>query len=574
MGKTFCGYQFRKMFFASVLTTFIMNLNFIADKILATQLLGKNAMAGIEIVLPLLYVTAFLELMISTGTAYLYSFEIGAFQSERANRLVGQGVIWTLFLSVVLTTSLLWGEDAYFSFFANAEAMTAFAREYYEPFLAVIAIHPLYILMQMLAYADGGGRYCVAATAAQIVVHIVLAVLGVAYWGLGMTGIALAVFISELVAMAIFARWTFIVSRTLKLVFHISLTDTIHMLKLSYVNASLSLYIAIGNILLIMYFINNFGQENFPIMSAAISIFQLAVCFSGVEKATEPIANIYLGEKNFDGVIKVMKPAIVVAFGFGVSVIPFMWLFSAPIAGIFGIADTELMAESDKAIKIISFAMPFVSLLYLFTTYYQISGYFKTALSLSFCKDLLIYVGCPILFSLFIDMQGIWFGMMSVPIITIFLFSVILFFRYPNSFPLLVPKKDIVSKDYALDNHNVIKLRDWAEEEFSNRGFTSKYALKVGLLVEEIGMIIVEKNPCMNVLAELTLFFEEEPKLILRDNGRSFDMTQDNLGSFRDFFLYNFLTSENINSKFLETQNYNRHVFRLLTNESSREDMK
>lgn len=174
-GGTFCGHQFMRLLFAAVSVTFIMNFNFIADKILASQFLGNNAMAGIEIVMPLLYVTAFLELMIATGTVYIYSYEIGAFNDERANCLIGQGFMGTFLLSFFLAVSLYVCEDLYLSLFGNAETTIAFARLYYEPFLATIVIHPVYILMQMTVYADGGGRYCVFATATQIIIHITAA---------------------------------------------------------------------------------------------------------------------------------------------------------------------------------------------------------------------------------------------------------------------------------------------------------------------------------------------------------------------------------------------------------------
>ena len=389
---------------------------------------------------------------------------------------------------------------------------------------------------------------------------------------MGMTGIALGIFCSEVVSMVIFAHWIFFVSQTMKPVFSFSFTDTIKVFKLSYVDASLSLYIAVGNMILVMYFIQNFGQEYFPIMSMVISIFQLAVCFSGVEKATEPIVNTYLGENNFNGVVKVMKPAILMAFILGVIAIPIMWLFYEQIAETFGVADAVLIAESEIVIKTVAFAMPFVSLLYLFTIYYQINGYFKIALSVSTCKDLLFYVGFPVAFSSFVAMRGMWFGLAVVPIFTFFLFAVMIYIRYPKIFPLLAPEQDIVSRDELLDTCKVIELRDWAECEFQKRGFSSRYVMKIGLLIEEICMSVVEKNSDLKILAELTLFFERKPRIILRDNGILFDMTQDNLRSFRDFFIYNLLTEGKINKKFLETQNYNRHVFILSSKKNQEVD--
>lgn len=300
-------------------------------------------------------------------------------------------------------------------------------------------------------------------------------------------------------------------------------------------------------------------------MSAIFSVSQLSYCFSGIEKATEPIINVYLGEDNFNGVIKVMKPAIMTAFLAGAFAVPFLWIFSGSIADVFGISDPNLLTESIHAIKTFALAMPFISILHLFAMYYQINGYFKIAVSLSFCKDFLFYVGLPIAVSFVLGLHGFWIGLAAAYIGTFCLFAGLLRICYPRTFPLLAPKQDVISKDVLLDVQKVIALRDWAETEFKVRGFSSHHAMKVGLLIEEIGMSIVDHNTDTNVLAELTMIFEGEPKIILRDNGIRFDMTQDNLASFRDFFLYSFLTEENIDNRFLETQNYNRHIFRFTT---------
>ena len=107
-----------------------------------------------------------------------------------------------------------------------------------------------------------------------------------------------------------------------------------------------------------------------------------------------------------------MKPAIMTAFSAGVFAVPFLWFFSESIADVFGVADSNLLTESVNAIKTFALAMPFISMLHLFTMYYQINGYFKIAVSLSFCKDFLFYVGLPIVFSPFFGLHGIWLGLM------------------------------------------------------------------------------------------------------------------------------------------------------------------
>ncbi len=85
--------------------------------------------------------------------------------------------------------------------------------------------------------------------------------------------------------------------------------------------------------------------------------------------------------------------------------------------------------------------------------------------------------------------------------------------------------------------------------------------MKAALLIEEIGMSIVENNPTAQPLAELTLFFDGQPKIIIRDNGVHFDLTDEAVNSFRSFFTYSLLDAGNIDNDYLTTQNYNRHVF-------------
>lgn len=112
--EIFCHVQFKRMLFAAVMTMVVMSLTYATDTILAGRLFGDNAMAGVNLVKPILYLSAFFALMISTGTSYLYSFEIGVFHKETANKLVGQGVILTIILAVVLRIIAFFGEEVFF----------------------------------------------------------------------------------------------------------------------------------------------------------------------------------------------------------------------------------------------------------------------------------------------------------------------------------------------------------------------------------------------------------------------------------------------------------------------------
>ena len=143
------------------------------------------------------------------------------------------------------------------------------------------------------------------------------------------------------------------------------------------------------------------------------------------------------------------------------------------------------------------------------------------------------------------------------------LFTIFLRIRYKKRFPLLLEEADIVSRDAKLNLERVLELRDWAEGEILKRGIDSKLVMKIALIIEKIVMSIVENNPNDEILAELTLIFGEEMQIIIRDNGKRFDLTDEAVNSFRSFFIYSFLEGSETLRSYLTTQNYNRHIFTL-----------
>lgn len=69
----FCHTQFKKMLLSVVMIQFVIALSDIMDRIIAAQLLGDDAMAGINFVDPFIILSEFFGLMVAIGTSYTYS---------------------------------------------------------------------------------------------------------------------------------------------------------------------------------------------------------------------------------------------------------------------------------------------------------------------------------------------------------------------------------------------------------------------------------------------------------------------------------------------------------------------
>ena len=122
----------------------------------------------------------------------------------------------------------------------------------------------------MIVYDDGGGKNCVMATFLMLFVNIVASIiLGTKF---DISGIALGTILGDLAAMVVFSKWIFFESKTLKPILYISVSETIRIIKYSFVHASLHLYVCLGNIILNIFFLKTFGEQNFPVLSVIVSI--------------------------------------------------------------------------------------------------------------------------------------------------------------------------------------------------------------------------------------------------------------------------------------------------------------
>ncbi|MBQ7214464.1 MAG: hypothetical protein IJS39_00585 [Synergistaceae bacterium] len=108
-----------------------------------------------------------------------------------------------------------------------------------------------------------------------------------------------------------------------------------------------------------------------------------------------------------------------------------------------------------------------------------------------------------------------------------------------------------------------------AEKFMTARGVPNNVLHKIMLLIEETGMMIIERNPYKQVLAEYTIELHDDKsaKLTVRDNGKIFDITDEDIdiSSWRSYFLSRFMLILHTR-KNLTTTSFNRNIFEVTAN--------
>lgn len=540
---------------------FIMMFAEMVDVLVAGHLFGGRSISSIHLISPLLLASSFASMMVVCGTAHHYSYEMGRFKKKLAEESAGQGFILTVICSVLLLIISFAIKNNFLESVTFSTRAAKYAWPYYTFIPFQLAVYPFFFLFQELVYADGGGRRCIYATVLQMAVNIVSSLLLGRL--MGMAGLSLGTLLGFLSSVAVYVSWFFDKRCTIKFRWHFEGKEIIEVFRFSYAHASLSLYTAISRMIINKFVALNFEDSVLVTITVVVNVMELSVLFEGIAQAVEPMVNIYYGEKNPDGIKKMMKHAMRVALYEGIAVALVLVVFSHSLPKLYGVHPQHIIDMCSVALRIIAPAMPLISLMILFAVYYSVTGHLGTTMLIALFRDLIFCTLFPVALGKVIGLNGIWLGMAFAYALTFVMFVLLLLHQHGEKFPLLLEKRDIVSQDVMLTVASLMEIRDWAGKECDKRGIASNVKNRLEVMIEDLGMLIIDKNKKQPILTEISISFKDDIKVVMRDDGVLYDVTNpDEELSFRSMFVSGLLKN-GARSAYLFTQNYNRNVFSL-----------
>ena len=559
--RTFSQHKFHLMLGAATIMAFLTLAAEEVDVLVAGYLFGEEAITGINLVSPMFFAATFISMMIAVGTAHHYSYEMGRFKKDEADRAVGQGLILAIaaFLFILLFT--LFEKNRFLVSVTESTDIFSYSSAFYTFFPYMLSVFPFFFLLQFLVYADGGGKRCVLASVLQLAVNIPCSML--LSRKMGMAGLSLGTLLGFLASIAVYVSWIISVHSSIRLRWHFSFSDTFEIMKFSYAHACLPLYIGISRMSLNKFVALRFEDECLTALTVVNHLMVIILVFEGLGQAVDPLLNIYYGERNPDGIRKVMHSAIRIAVIEGVTLGLMMFAFAGFLPRLYGVHTPDLLDLCTSALRTVAPAMPFIALLYLFVVYYMVTGHLRISLAIAVLRNVVFYIALPLVLGMMFGIEGVWIGVALAYMGTFFLFAGFLRAKYGKSFPLILEDRDIVSKDVVLTVDKLMEIRGWAGKECDKRGIASSVRNKIELLLEELGMLIIERNGIRPPLAEVSICFKKDIKVMIRDDGEIYDVTDPDAAlSFRSMFVTELLHKSS-RSAYMLTQNYNRNVFTL-----------
>ena len=205
------GALMRKFSLPCILSLLVGALYNIVDQLFIANAsyLGSYGNAANSVVFPLTVIALAIATMIGDGCCAYVSIRLGAGEQEQAHRSVGNAIVLTLIVSVVLMAVYLIFMDPILTAFGatvNAETF-ALSREYC--FWIALGI-PFYMFgqaMNPIIRSDGSPRYAMLSLLAGAVCNIILDPIFIFPCGWGMMGAAVATVIGQILSAVLAAAY-------------------------------------------------------------------------------------------------------------------------------------------------------------------------------------------------------------------------------------------------------------------------------------------------------------------------------------------------------------------------------
>ena len=557
------------MLFSATIVMIVIVVLLLSDLAIAGNIIGEKAVAAINLLRTPYMLVLGISSIISQGSSLLYSLRMGEFDKDAADKIFGQGLLGATILCFVIFFFYSIGIDPYLAYM-NPDAETGLlAKEYAKYYIPTLAIYPMYMYIAAMVYTDGDESLSLIANLFLIFGNIVLSI--VMAKKIGLAGISLGSFVGVFLCTAVTCLHFFKKSNSLKPKIFTSLRTLWDMAKYSIVDAGIYIYFAIQSFVMTKLIITQFGGKHLEVYSVIVGLWQLTLIFDGVGQAFCPLVNVYRGEGNIPGIQKTMRYSLKASLLEGIVMSIILFAFADAVPLLFDIQNTELASETIRAVRICSLSLTATSILFLLTSYYLLTEKIGHAVLICFFKDLLMPIGLAVPLSVLFGLDYLWVGLSLAPTVALGISIWITRLRFgKKGFPLYVDETDdkIHSLNFIIQDKAVVEARDTIEKMLQDHKASKRTIMRSMLLIEELFLLIQEKNPGKKISAELTIFLSKDMvKYVIRDDGIIFDITEedDPLASIRGYIVAAMMHKQTVR-KNLTTTSFNRNMFALPLN--------
>ncbi len=446
------GKLMRKYAVPCVVSLLVAALYNIVDQIFIANAsyLGSYGNAANTVVFPLTVVALAIAVMIGDGCCAFVSISLGAKETEKAHRSVGNAIVLSIAASILLTAVYLIFMNPILTAFGGTVNDETFhhSQEYF--FYISIGI-PFYMFgqaMNPIIRSDGSPKFAMISTLFGAVLNIILDPIFIFAFHWGMMGAAVATVIGQIATAALSVWYLFHMKavRLQKNSFRLDGSVIRRFLALGICSflAQISLVAAMAAINNMIYHYGAadpiFKQEAYAqipmaVVGIVMKFFQIVISIViGIAAGCIPIVGYNVGAKRADRSRELLTKLLIAEAIVGIVSLLIVEFLPMQLIGVFGAAN-EHQYYTDfavKAFRIYLCMLPLACVNKAAFIFLQSLGKPVESTMLSMLREVVLGVGLALLLPVFFGLDGVLYSMPLADILTFIVSLIIIIQTYRN----------------------------------------------------------------------------------------------------------------------------------------------
>jgi putative MATE family efflux protein len=408
--------QFWRFLWASTLIGLSACLGNVVDAMIVGNLIDEDAVSAINLSLPFLQFMFTVNMLLATGAGMLVGMELGKNDTRRASYIFVVSMLACLVTGLVIAACGVLIPDVVTRLLCNHEQLY---QPTYEYLRVTLIGAPAYLLMwglDTMVSVDGSPRLVSVSILVDNVVHLLLDVVFIKYFGWGIEGSAWAAVIGHVVGIAMMAIHFLSKENHLRLVFgrQQPVFGAIISQGAPLAIASICLTVLMfSSNKIILSSLGRTGIYAFALCMNLLLIYNLFL--GGVCRTIQSLGSIQVGKGDNEAFTLVLRKSFnFITVAMAITCI-YVWIWPESIVMLFGANESDMITEGCRALRI--FAVSLIPFCYIYTIMivYKLYNHHHMALFISFALSLTVI---PVLwlFSLYAE-EWIWYGFLTAYII-------------------------------------------------------------------------------------------------------------------------------------------------------------
>lgn len=513
------------------------NICLFVDGLMVSFLIGASNLAPIQIVAPVITFVNLIYWMIGLGGSVLCSVSKAEFDDEKSNSYFSVSIIALLSIGILITVIGLLFSGSISQFLCISQPELAPAVASY--FVALIIGMPFLCYMMSLSYfirADGIPTLPFRAILIANIVNICFDVIYIKFFGMGLSGAALATSTGYFVGSILISYYFFKKERTLEFI-RLKINSFFNFLKgiatSGFSSASTQLYLTLK--LLVINFLVGLYVGKSGVVAFGIcynSLFILYIFLIGTAQTMSPLVSVYFKEEDYSGVSFIVKRSLKIVMASSLALSVLLIVYPQALLFLYSVKNPADVPVVLNALRIFAISYVGTAITFLYTFYAQAIQKNQLSTIISLLEGFLFPISVAVILSFAIGGNGIWISFAIAEALTILF--IFIYSRHINKktngeytgFFINKHNDDAKVFEHSIQGNveDAVNLAREVQDYLKD----NKSAVLVSLAIEEMLVNIININENVDTIDVIVRNNNDNILISVKDNGIDFNPVIEN----------------------------------------------